>query len=90
MTMFEQKFVIRDEAGLHARPATQLVHKASQYISKLTIQYRDKLVDLQSILGVMSLGIPTGQEVIIRAEGPDAKEALLGIEEIFKQEGLGD
>ncbi|MDQ0256466.1 phosphocarrier protein [Evansella vedderi] len=82
--MAEKTFKITAETGIHARPATQLVNKAGQYESEITLEHKGKSVNLKSIMGVMSLGVSQGAEVTIKAEGPDADEAMAGIEEIMK------
>ncbi|WP_143521945.1 HPr family phosphocarrier protein, partial [Pseudomonas sp. 2995-3] len=48
------------------------------------LEYNGKSVNLKSIMGVMSLGIPQGGEVKVKTEGPDAEEALQGIDEVMK------
>ncbi len=87
--MAEKTFKITAETGIHARPATQLVNKAGQFSSDLTLEYKGKSVNLKSIMGVMSLGVGQGAEVTIKAEGSDEAEALQAIEEVIK-EGLGE
>ncbi|KMK74609.1 phosphocarrier protein HPr [Alkalihalobacillus pseudalcaliphilus] len=87
--MAEKTFKITAETGIHARPATQLVNKAGQYSSDITLEYKGKSVNLKSIMGVMSLGVAKGAEVTIKAEGSDAEDALAGLEAIIK-EGLGE
>lgn len=87
--MAEKTFKIIAETGIHARPATQLVNKAGQFSSDITLEYKGKSVNLKSIMGVMSLGVGQGAEVTIKAEGSDADEALSAIEEVIK-EGLGE
>ncbi|BAB06793.1 phosphocarrier protein HPr [Halalkalibacterium halodurans] len=87
--MAEKTFTITAETGIHARPATQLVNKAGQYSSEITLEYKGKAVNLKSIMGVMSLGVGKGAQVTIKAEGSDEAEALKGIEEVIK-EGLGE
>lgn len=87
--MKEQTFTITADTGVHARPATLLVNKAGQYESEVEMSYNDKKVNLKSIMGVMSLGIPKGAEIKVTADGSDAEEAIKGIEEIIK-EHLGE
>ncbi|WP_059103870.1 phosphocarrier protein HPr [Shouchella shacheensis] len=87
--MAEKTFTITAETGIHARPATQLVNKAGQFSSDITLEYKGKSVNLKSIMGVMSLGVGQGAEVLIKAEGSDADEALVAVEEVIK-EGLGE
>jgi phosphocarrier protein len=72
----EKKFTIIDEMGLHARPATVLVNTAGKFASEITLDYNGKTVNLKSIMGVMSLGVPHNAEVTIKAEGDDAAEAI--------------
>jgi len=81
---------ITSETGIHARPATALVNKAGTYSSDITLGYNDKAINLKSIMGIMSLGIPKGAELRIIVEGPDQDEALKGIYDLIKQEGLGE
>ncbi|GIO28619.1 phosphocarrier protein HPr [Ornithinibacillus bavariensis] len=87
--MKEQTFKITAETGVHARPATLLVNKAGQYQSEIEMTYNDKTVNLKSIMGVMSLGIPKGAEIKITATGNDEEEAIQGIAEVIK-ENLGE
>ena len=86
----EKIFKITDETGLHARPATVLVNTASKFNAEISLTYRDKKVNLKSIMGVMSLGVGQGADVVITAEGADEAEALAGIDETMKKEGLAE
>ncbi|MDA1905055.1 phosphocarrier protein HPr [Bacillus cereus] len=88
--MEEKTFKIIEKLGIHARPATKLVNAVGQYGAEITLQYNEKSINLKSIMGVMSLGIPSGAEVTIVAEGNDAKEALEALEELMKSEGIGE
>ncbi|TQS75976.1 phosphocarrier protein HPr [Ornithinibacillus gellani] len=87
--MKEQTFTITAETGVHARPATLLVNKAGQFESEIEIGYNDKKVNLKSIMGVMSLGIPKGAQITVSADGSDEEAALAGVTEIIK-EHLGE
>ncbi|WP_096271102.1 phosphocarrier protein HPr [Paucisalibacillus globulus] len=87
--MKEQTFNITADTGVHARPATLLVNKAGQYQSEIELTYNDKTVNLKSIMGVMSLGIPKGADIKITANGSDEEEAIQGISEVIK-ENLGE
>lgn len=87
--MKEQSFTITADTGVHARPATLLVNKAGQYQSEVELTYNEKTVNLKSIMGVMSLGIPKGAEIKISATGNDEEEAIQGLAEVIK-ENLGE
>lgn len=87
--MKEQTFTITADTGVHARPATLLVNKAGQFESEVEVSYNGKTVNLKSIMGVMSLGVPTGAEIKVIATGGDEEEALSGVAEVIK-EHLGE
>lgn len=87
--MKEQTFTITADTGVHARPATLLVNKAGQFESEVEVSYNGKTVNLKSIMGVMSLGVPKGAEIKVSATGGDEEEALNGIAEVIK-EHLGE
>lgn len=86
----EKTVKITDSTGVHARPATVLVNKAGSFASDVTVEYNGKSVNLKSIMGVMSLGIPKDAEIKIVAEGSDEQEAVDAIYEVIKKEGLGE
>ncbi|EGL8588200.1 phosphocarrier protein HPr [Listeria monocytogenes] len=88
--MEQASFVVIDETGIHARPATLLVQAASKYSSDVQIEYTGKKVNLKSIMGVMSLGIGKGADITIYTEGSDEKEAIEGLIEVLKKEGLAE
>ncbi|MFP8782838.1 phosphocarrier protein HPr [Planococcus plakortidis] len=88
--MVEKTFTITDPAGMHARPASALVGSLTKFQSDITMEFKDKKVNLKSILGVMSLGVPSGSEVQIAADGADEAEAMETIERVLKEQGISD
>lgn len=86
--MEQNSYVIIDETGIHARPATMLVQTASKFDSDVQLEYNAKKVNLKSIMGVMSLGVGKDAEITIYAEGNDEKEAIEAITEVLSKEGL--
>lgn len=86
--MANKKFIIVDETGIHARPATLLVQTASKFESDITLEFNGRSVNLKSIMGVMSLGVGKDAEIVIAAEGADADAALTALEETLTKEGL--
>ena len=71
------------EAGLEARPIALLVQNASQFASNIYLVIGEKRINAKSIMGVMSLALMNGTEVIIDAEGPDEAEAIASLEAFF-------
>ena len=65
-----------DPVGLHARPATVAVNAASKFKSEINVAFKGREVNMKSIMGVMSLGVGQGADVVISAEGADADDAL--------------
>lgn len=88
--MEKKDFHIIAETGIHARPATLLVQTASKFNSDINLEYKGKSVNLKSIMGVMSLGVGQGAEVTITVNGQDEAEAMEGIVETLKKEGLAE
>lgn len=86
--METKSFLIIDETGIHARPATILVQTATKFDSDIELEYNSKKVNLKSIMGVMSLGVGKGAEVTIYADGKDEEEAIESISETLSSEGL--
>ncbi len=81
--MMKKEMTIKDTAGLHASLAAKLVQLASTYEVEVRLEYADKMVDAKSILGLMSLAVPSGQNVAVIAEGSDAQKAIDEIEKLL-------
>lgn len=76
----EKIVTINLEKGLEARPVAQLVQVASKYESKIFLEIEDKKVNAKSIMGMMSLGLASGETVKIIAEGEDEEIAIESID----------
>ncbi|MGJ7919693.1 phosphocarrier protein HPr [Neobacillus sp. LXY-4] len=88
--MVEKKYKVIADTGIHARPATLLVQTASRFSSDIQLEYKEKKVNLKSIMGVMSLGIGQGAEFTIIIDGSDEQEALQSLEDTLTKEGLAE
>ncbi|NLN50638.1 MAG: HPr family phosphocarrier protein [Acholeplasmataceae bacterium] len=80
-----KEIIIKNTKGLHASLAVKLVQAASKYAVEIELHYKDKTIDLKSILGLMSLAIPPGENVRIVAHGNQAELAIKDIESILKR-----
>ena len=76
-------FVIRDEIGLHARPAGLLVKEAAKFSSSVTVATNNKKVDAKKIFGIMSLGAKCGDELAIEVSGDDEDAAVEALEKFL-------
>ncbi len=74
--MFSKEITVTNQVGLYARPATFFIQKANEYRSTLMVEKAERSVNAKSLLGVLSLGITKGSNIIISAEGPDEEEAV--------------
>lgn len=81
--MIQKEIKIGLQNGLEARPVAVLVQVASQYDSTIYIEVEDKKVNAKSIMGMMSLGLGSGEIVIVSANGTDEKEAIENIEKFL-------
>ncbi len=77
--MVSKEVVVNNGTGLHARPATLLVKKASSFKSDVSIEFNGKKANVKSLIGVLSLGVTKGATITVLASGDD--EAL-AVEEI--------
>ena len=80
--MISRDVTIKNNVGLHARPATFFIQKANSYASSIWIQKDDRRISAKSLLGVLSMGITGGMTITLIADGPDETEALNGLEEL--------
>ena len=83
--MKKLEYVIRDEIGIHARPAGELVKEAKKYNSRITISKDGKSVEATKLMAVMGLGVKCGQTVEITVEGEDEDTAYEGIKDFFEK-----
>lgn len=86
--MTELVYTIKDNSGIHARPAGLLVKKAQQFASDITITKGEKTVDLKKLFALMSLAIKKDETVTITADGSDEAQAIEAVKELMETEGL--
>lgn len=79
----EREVKIVNKLGIHARPAAEIVKTSAKFKSAITI-IRDELeVNAKSIMGVMMLAAEKGATVKLRADGPDAEEAVEALAQLI-------
>jgi phosphocarrier protein HPr len=82
--MAEKTYTITDEQGLQAQQVTLLVNTANKFSSEISLEYKNKRVNLKSIMGVMSLGVSQGSEVKVSATGEDAEAVINALTETLE------
>lgn len=69
-------FTLKNELGMHARPAASFVKIAQQFKADIYIERNGQTINGKSILGILVLACPKGGMLTIRADGDDALAAL--------------
>lgn len=77
--MFVKEVEVKNQVGLHARPATFFIQKANEYKSSIWVEKEDRRVNAKSLLGILSLGIIGGTTIKIIADGDDEAAAVEGL-----------
>ena len=77
------ELTIKDTAGLHAALASKIVQISSKYDAEVVIEYADQTVNAKSVLGLMSLAVPYGENVKVIATGSEAEKALKEIKKLL-------
>ncbi len=80
--MMERTVEIVNKNGLHARPAAEIVKLSAKFKCDITIVRDDLEVNGKSIMGVMMLAAEFGSNLLVRADGPDAEQAVNAIAEL--------
>lgn len=81
----QKQIVVKSTVGLHASLAAKVVQAASKYSVDIYLHYNNKVIDVKSILGLMSLAIPRGENVVIEAVGDQAEAAIEDIASILSK-----
>ncbi|MCH5191452.1 MAG: HPr family phosphocarrier protein [Oscillospiraceae bacterium] len=74
--MYTKDVEVKNQVGLHARPATFFIQKANEFKSSIWVEKEDRRVNAKSLLGVLSLGIMGGTTIRILAGGSDEEQAV--------------
>lgn len=83
--MKEFTYVIKDELGIHARPAGLLAKLAKRYQSSIEIKKDGRGVQASQLLMLMGLGVKNGEQVEIAISGEDEKEAYEEVKDFFEK-----
>ena len=81
--MTERSVQIVNKNGLHARPAAEIVKTAARFRSEITIGRDGTDVNAKSIMGVMMLAAECGSTLLLKADGPDADDALEALAQLI-------
>ena len=77
-------YTVKDELGLHARPAGLLVKEVKNFQSKVTLEKDGKSVDASRLTAVMGMGVKKDQTVTVKVEGDDEDAACKALKAFFE------
>jgi len=77
VTRVEKEFTVRSELGLHARPAGKLASVAGRFECEVSLGRGNEWVSGSSVLSILCLAATQGTTLRVRAEGPDAEQAVM-------------
>lgn len=83
--MINLKYTIKDDLGIHARPAGVLAKAASKFASSVQLDANGKSCDMKRLFAIMSMGIKCGDSVTVTIEGTDEADALDEIKAVFEE-----
>jgi len=87
--MLEQKFIIVNKLGLHARASALFVKTAMPFASEIKVAREDVEVNGKSIMGIMMLAAAKGSTIALTIEGADEGEAMAALGELIRN-GFGE
>jgi phosphocarrier protein len=73
-------FVVKNDRGLHTRPATELVKLVAAYRSEVHLKYRNKSANAKSLLGILIFAASKGAKIYVEAKGEDAEQVVKNLE----------
>lgn len=86
--MINREIILKNEEGLHARPATEIAKTANQHTCIIKFEVQGKEYNAKSVLNIMSAGIKNNTQINIICDGVDEEQALKNILETFENNSL--
>ena len=82
--MIENKVIVVNKLGIHARAAAKLVNTANAYTAQIELVFGSKRANAKSIMSVMMLAAAHGSEIHLYVSGDDESEAIVALTELFE------
>ncbi|MCR5698828.1 MAG: HPr family phosphocarrier protein [Treponemataceae bacterium] len=82
--MAEKIVVVKNRAGIHARPAALIAQTANKFASEITIERDSFVINAKSIMGVITMAASYNMQLLVKATGPDENEAIEAINTLFE------
>ncbi|MEK7485389.1 MAG: HPr family phosphocarrier protein [Planctomycetota bacterium] len=81
--LIELKVQVRNSEGFHLRPITKLAQLARNFDGDITLYYKENQASAKSIMSMMSLAIPCGEEILFHIQGKEAQQIVEAIIDVF-------
>lgn len=78
-------YTVKDELGIHVRPAGLLVKEIQKFESDVTIEKNGKTAGGRKLMALMGLGVKCGETITVTAEGPDEEAAAAAVEAFLNE-----
>ena len=82
--MVSKEVVIKNRAGIHARPAAMIVKTANEFDSQVYLEKDSTRINSKSIMGIITLGASFNTKLRVVAEGDDEDAAVEAIVHLFE------
>ena len=82
--MVEKILTVRNRAGIHARPASLIAQTANKFSSEILLENNDTTVNAKSIMGVITMDAGYNTNLVLKADGSDAADAVAAIAALFE------
>ena len=83
--MKQFQYTIKDELGVHARPAGLLVKVVKGFSSTATLEKNGKTCDMRKLMALMGMGVKQGETVTIKVEGDDEEAAAAAVQKFLTE-----
>ena len=83
--MYTKDVVVGARLNIYSQPEAVFIQKANAYKSSIWVEKGDRKANAKSLLGVLSLGLTSGQSIKISAEGDDEELAVASLEELITE-----
>lgn len=84
MAKFTKRLTVKNEMGIHTRPATTIVKLLQRVKSEVTFQHKGEVVNAKSILSLLMLAARYKARITVTIEGEDAEEAMTNLRAAFE------
>ncbi len=82
-TVVERELWVENRLGLHARPVAKITALAQSFDAEITLEKDGEEVDARELLAILALDCPQGTRLVLKASGPQAREAAAAISSMF-------